>query len=455
MILPWRKKSIESLEAVEADKNYALVPDVEKPEIKAVDNLDDQTRLENPAAALPPPPDGGFWAWMQVFAAVMANFNSWGLVNAFGVFQEYYSSHILADRSQSEISWIGSFSGCLLLAGSTLFGGIFDAGYMKYMAIIGAFLQSFSLMMLSLSTKYYQVMLTQGLLSGLVSSVIFLLSIGSVAPYFSKKRPLAIGIGASGSSIGGTLYSCIARKLFEQVGFPWTCRIIGFIVFATALMMFFALRRRLPPRSRGGFVAWECFREPAFLAYCAGNLTGFAGLYVIFVHLESYAQSTASKMNEKYQAYDYMTAIVNAGSALGRILPGWLGTHFGPMNVLVPSCVISMILAWCWLPAKSEGGIIAFALIFGFVSGPLIGLPGAVVAQLTDNMNRLGVRMSFAFFWSSIGVLIGPPMAGIMERKYDSWLWPKIYCSLLWVLSICFHSLSRQLQSKGKLRAIC
>lgn len=226
MIFPWRKQSIESLGAVEADKNYALVPDVEKSEIKSVDNLDEQTRLENPAAALPPPPDGGFWAWMQVFAAVMANFNSWGLVNAFGVFQEYYSDHILADRSQSEISWIGSFSGCLLLAGSTLFGGIFDAGYMKYMAIIGAFLQSFSLMMLSLSTKYYQVMLTQGLLSGLVSSVIFLLSIGSVAPYFSKKRPLAIGIGASGSSIGGTLYSCIARKLFEQVGFPWTCRII-------------------------------------------------------------------------------------------------------------------------------------------------------------------------------------------------------------------------------------
>lgn len=444
-----------SLNAETLESSIRGNSDCEKNEYISKCEFDERARLENPAATLPPPPDGGFWAWMQVCAAVLANFNSWGLINAYGVFQEYYQSNILSDEGPSRISWMGSLSGCLLLAGTNFFGGIFDAGYMKYMALVGAFVQSFSLMMLSLSTKYYQIMLTQGVLTGLVSSLIFLLSIGSVAPYFEKKRPLAIGIGASGSSIGGTIYSCVARKLLEEVGFPWTCRVIGFMVFATAMVMFALLKRRLPPRSRGGLIAWECFREPAFLAYCAGNLTGFAGLYVVFVYFESYALSMAESQNKYYMSYYYMTAIVNAGSALGRVLPGWLGVHFGPMNVLVPSCFISMIVAWCWIPAKNEGGIIAFALIFGFVSGPLIGLPGAIVSQLTENMNRLGVRMSFAFFWSSIGVLIGPPMAGIMERKYDNWLWPKIYCALLWVISTCFHLLSRQLQSKGQLRAIC
>lgn len=39
------------------------------------------------ASSIGPPPDGGFNAWFQVFLAHLVNFNTWGVVNSFGVFQ--------------------------------------------------------------------------------------------------------------------------------------------------------------------------------------------------------------------------------------------------------------------------------------------------------------------------------------------------------------------------------
>jgi len=52
-------------------------------------------------------------------------FCSVGFVNAFGVFQEYYSGHLLSDKSASDISWLGSFN---LFC---MFGGTIVVGYMN------------------------------------------------------------------------------------------------------------------------------------------------------------------------------------------------------------------------------------------------------------------------------------------------------------------------------------
>jgi MFS family permease len=40
-------------------------------------------------------------AWCALFCTL-------GFQNAFGVFQEYYATHMLSDHSEFEIAWIGS-----------------------------------------------------------------------------------------------------------------------------------------------------------------------------------------------------------------------------------------------------------------------------------------------------------------------------------------------------------
>jgi hypothetical protein len=45
-------------------------------------------------------------------------FVSIGYINAFGVFQEYYSENILSNKSASDIAWLGSFNVFCLFGGS-------------------------------------------------------------------------------------------------------------------------------------------------------------------------------------------------------------------------------------------------------------------------------------------------------------------------------------------------
>ncbi len=67
--------------------------------------------LPDPVAPLSSPceiTDGGVRAWLSVFGASLALFATFGLMNAFGTFQAWYSGNQLQHLPPSTISWIGS-----------------------------------------------------------------------------------------------------------------------------------------------------------------------------------------------------------------------------------------------------------------------------------------------------------------------------------------------------------
>lgn len=57
-------------------------------------------------------------------------------------------------------------------------------------------------MMLSLCTEYWQVFLAQGLVVGFGGGLIYIPAIALVTTQFTTKRPIAVGLASSGSSIG-------------------------------------------------------------------------------------------------------------------------------------------------------------------------------------------------------------------------------------------------------------
>lgn len=102
-----------------------------------------------------------------------------GIVNSFGVFQTFYTESLLAKESASNISWIGSIQACLLLVVGPLAGPLFDAGYFYTLIRVGSFMVVFGMMMTSLSTEYYQVILAQGLCVGIGAGFLFIPSVAS------------------------------------------------------------------------------------------------------------------------------------------------------------------------------------------------------------------------------------------------------------------------------------
>ena len=92
-----------------------------------------------------------------------------------------------------------------MLFASPLSGYLFDNYGPRLPIFIGGLLHVFGLMMASLSTKYYQIMLSQSICSALGASALFTAATSPVGSWFLKRRALAFGIVASGSSLGGVI----------------------------------------------------------------------------------------------------------------------------------------------------------------------------------------------------------------------------------------------------------
>ena len=119
-----------------------------------------------------------------------------------GIFQITYEETLLKDYSSSDISWIFTIQLALIWAPGSLFGRIVDTYGPRPVMLPCAILCIFSLCMTSLSTKYYQIVLAQGVGYGLGAGGIFTTSLVCVGQWFVEQRGLAMGITIGGSGIG-------------------------------------------------------------------------------------------------------------------------------------------------------------------------------------------------------------------------------------------------------------
>lgn len=411
---------------------------------------EDLPELESPQPEkldIEPPPDGGLLAWSQVTVFFFGTWNSWGLVNTFGVYQEYYQQNLLQDIPPGTISWIGALQGSLVFLFALIIGPLIDRGFVKQLLFIGAILQGFAYMMMSLSTKYYQLLLTQGVCSGLASSICFCCGITLLSSWFRKRRGIAVGLGATGAAFGGVIYSILARQMIKIHGFAWSARILGFIAFGTEFVAFLVAKRRLPPRKTGAFIDFEAYTILEVTAISWAYLLANGGIYVFYFYIQTYALNHLTHTD--YDLMIYTTAILNSGSVPGRIIPNYLADIYGPVTIFTISVIATMILTWFWLMAESEAAVLIIAWFYGFFTGPVVSLVSPAVATMTPDLTKLGTRLSFCFLHGGIGFLIGPPLAGIMIRVH-AWKYGQIYAGCLVTLACVAGLISRWKVLKGK-----
>lgn len=370
-------------------------------------------------------PNGGLLAWLQVLSGFALFCNSWGLVNAFGVFQDYYSSVLLSNVSNSNISWIGSIQAFLLCAATVFAGPIYDQGHPRLLILFGSSLVVFGMMMTSLCSTYWQLILAQGLCVGIGAGCLFLPAIAIVPSYFTTKKAFAMGIAASGSSFGGIIYPIIFHRIQPHVGYGWATRIIGFIALVTLAIPCICIRARAFPATRRKVVDFKAFKELPFVLFCLASFVGFIGLYVPFFYVSQYS-SAVDNLDSKTSFY--MLPITSAGSIVGRILPGLVADRAGPLNVLGTCTIVAGIIGFCWIAIQDTlSGMVIWSLLYGAFSGSFVSLQPTTVVSLTSDLSTVGGRMGLNTFSAALGILIGTPIAGLLV-EHGSWIGMQAFC---------------------------
>ncbi|KAL2812316.1 major facilitator superfamily domain-containing protein [Aspergillus granulosus] len=356
-----------------------------------------------------PPPNGGLSAWLQVAGGFMLFFNTWGMLNTFGVFQTYYESGALFHRSSSDISWIGSIQATTLLLVGFITGPIYDSGYLRALLVTGSFGIVFGTMMLSLCTEYWQVLLAQGFVVGIGAGCLFVPCVSLLPTYFSTKLGAALGLAVSGSSLGGVIYPIVLNRLLQPLGFGWSVRIIGFIALGTLLLPVAIMKQRVKPPKARALIDWSAFTDIPYMAFVLGGFVAFMGMFTLFFYI-SYV-GTARGLTSNDMAF-YLVPILNAASCFGRTIPNAMADKFGPFNLITPCCAMVGVLILCLVAVTNQAGLIVVTILSGFFSGALIGLPPLCFVALTKDKSKIGTRIGMGFGMMAFGVLAGGPGAG-------------------------------------------
>lgn len=231
----------------------------------------------------------------------------------------------MTDIPPSTISWIGSLQIWLTMVGGVFSGRLLDAGYFVPSLFVGAVLQVLGIFLMSISTKYWQLMLTQGFLTGLGGGIFFTPSLALVstvsvntpplsAPspkggnktsrfalwastsrsketnwekYFDARRGLALGLATTGNAAGGIIYPVIVRQLMPKLGYGWTARVLGFLNLGCLAICVVFMRPRLPPRKSGPLVDWSAFKELVYDLFVAAWWFAMWANYYTFYYVSA------------------------------------------------------------------------------------------------------------------------------------------------------------------------
>ncbi|KAI0160623.1 major facilitator superfamily transporter [Xylariaceae sp. FL1272] len=398
-----------------------------------------------------PPPDGGLEAWLVLVGAFVIMIYTYGLVNSFGVFQTYYETELLTDRSSSDISWVGSLQAALLSLTGIVSGPLCDMGYVRPMVVAGLLLELLGMFTTSLCSEYWQVIIAQGLTVGLGSGLLFLTSTAVLSQYFARRRALVLGIQSVGSPLAGIVFPIIFGKLQPLVGFGWATRIIAFILLALAPLPLVFLKPRLPPPAQGrGFIDQSALTDIPFILLGFAVFFAFLGLYVPIFYVQLYS-IRYNIVSESFSPY--LVTLLNTGSVFGRLLPNFFADKWGSMEMLIGTMFGAAILAFGWFGVHNAAGIIVFVLLFGFFNGGVTSLPASAIASLTPDLSRLGTRLGMVFVPLGVSVLIGNPIAGaILGDSYvlSSWQGVIAFSGATLLVGSFFMFLSKFFDNKRK-----
>ncbi|KAK2784632.1 hypothetical protein FQN53_008350 [Emmonsiellopsis sp. PD_33] len=318
-------------------------------------------------------PDGGLEAWTVVFGGFCALFVSFGWINCIGIFQDYYQEHLLSSYAPSTIAWIPSLESSMMLA---------------------------------------TILLAQGICSPIGAGAVFYPAINSTATWFFKKRAYALGIVASGSSLGGVILPIMVERLVTRIGYAWTMRVCAFTILGLCVIANLTIKSRIPPNPKPFKLTdfTSPFKEMPFLLTTIASWLFFWGIFLPFTFIISTGRAYGMSPN----LTGYVIPIVNAASIFGRTLPSYIADRLGRFNTMIITGYLSAILVLAvWLPARGTVPILIFGGLYGFTSGTFVSLGPALIAQISD-VRQIGVRTGSMFFFTSLASLTGNPIGGAL-----------------------------------------
>ncbi|PMD49089.1 MFS general substrate transporter [Hyaloscypha variabilis F] len=320
-----------------------------------------------------------------------------GFNQAYGVFQGYYTS-----KSQTILPPSASSSGALLAFVGTLGSGLTWGGSIfvnpllsrvegktflhlsgrKWITITGVLLMSTGFLLASFATQIYHLLLTQGLLYGLGSSMLYFPILSTAPEYFTSHRGSALGFILSGTGVGGLILSPTIQALLTHLGPRSTLRLLALLTLILALPIAVTAAPSRFVQRRQTHIDISTALTPSFLFSAAAAFLSASGNLLPAIFLPQF--SVAIGYTSSFAAI--LLALSNAVSCCSQTLVGFLGDRVGRQNTLLLMIVLSTIgTLGLWMSAVIGGEKrvwIVFVVLYGVAGGGFNALFPTMVGEV-------------------------------------------------------------------------
>lgn len=383
--------------------------------------------------------DGGY-GWVVTTSVAVINGHSWGISAAYSVFLAHYlRSGTYPGTTSLMYAMIGSLSiGVTLLMSPLVTLMARELGTRPTM-LMGAVLQSTSLVCASLSTKIWHLFLSQGVLFGVGMGLLFLPSYGVVSQWFTKRRALANGIAIAGAGLGGCTYSLAVGAMINKMSLEWAYRILAIVSAAANITCSLLIRTRYG-QSQQRRLAFDAtlFKKVEYLLFLGFSVFNMLAYFVLIFTLANYSNVIGL---DSFQA-SLIPALFMLGQALGRPAVGGLSDRFGRINItLLMTFVTGVFSLVIWINAKSFGVLILFALIVGLTAGVFWVNAAPVIVEIIG-MQNLSSGLSILWLAIVAPCTFSAPIALQIYAGTGSYLGAQLFTGLMFIASaVCMFVL--------------
>ncbi|KAL2431599.1 hypothetical protein ABEF95_012213 [Exophiala dermatitidis] len=374
-----------------------------------------------------------------LFCAFFAVFITIGLNQAYGVFLNYYLTDGSSAkdpflppsevRSKAMLAFVGTLAYGLTWGGSIFVNPIMARSKdPRWITGAGAVLIGAGYVLASWCHRVWQLLLTQGLIYGVGTSLMYF-PIMAVAPeYFDAHRGSAMGFILSAAGVGGLVYAPAARAMLAKVGAAWTLRIFGLANLAMCIPIVLGTPPSRSLSKRPTLVDVRLARRPAFVLQALAAMAQAAGNLVPLTFLPEF--STRLGYTAAFGAA--LLAIHNTVNTVSRIAMGFIADVAGRQNTLVLSVLGSAItVVALWLSSAYGDDMklwIAFVVSYGIFAGGYNSLFPTTVIEVFGAQAYASVN-GFIYFIRGLGALWGSPVGGALVAGGTK---PQAYISLIW-----------------------
>ena len=250
-----------------------------------------------------------------------------GVLFTFGIF--FLEFEQTFGWSRATIS--GAFSVFLIVTGSigVVMGKLNDHFGPQKIMITGAIIHGAGYALMSLIQAPWQLYFFYGVLAAIGFSTHDIVTLSTIARWFTNKRSLMSGIVKAGAGAGQFVVPILLTMLLTIWDWRTACLAFGAIstLVLTAIAQF--LTRHPPaadeqpelatsPKSEVGFSLRQAIRTPNFWILCIGQFLVFFCLMVVMIHVAPHARDLGFDAIRAAQ----VLSTIGAASIFGRIIMG-------------------------------------------------------------------------------------------------------------------------------------